>query len=64
MEVVNEKIKRRCSFAGRMRYSKHYISSTNQFYSEKVDFCTENDLLATSQTGGSGFVSFVGNMFA
>ena len=64
VEVVNEKTKRRCRFTGRMWYSKHYICSTNQFYSAKADFCTENDLLATLQTGGSGFASFVGNMFA
>ena len=31
--------------------------------SDKAVFCTGNDLLATLQTGGSGFSAFVGNIF-
>ena len=31
--------------------------------SEKVDFCTRNNLITILQSGGLGFTSFVGNMF-
>ena len=31
--------------------------------SEKVDFCTRNNLITILQRGGLGFTSSVGNMF-
>ena len=69
--VLNDSSSRSCEWKGEKAVQfcrSNELLQTLSFFnqpvsSDKAVFCTGNDLLATLQTGGSGFSAFVGNIF-